>query len=94
MPEYDNTNSGALFRNDRKESERHPDMRGSVDIEGVQYWISGWSKQSAKAGKYLSLAFTKKDDQPAGKRGGGQDRNAPRPQTSSVEPLTEDDIPF
>lgn len=55
---YDNTNSGALFRNDRKEKETQPDLRGKVNVEGKDFYISAWSKNSEKAGKYMSLALT------------------------------------
>ena len=56
--EYDNTNSGALFRNDRKEKETQPDLRGKINVDGRDFYISAWSKQSDKAGKYMSLALT------------------------------------
>ena len=56
--EYDNTNSGALFRNDRKEKETQPDLRGKINVDGKDFYISAWSKQSDKAGKYMSLALT------------------------------------
>jgi hypothetical protein len=54
-------NSGSIFKNKRKEKDTHPDMAGEVMIDGVVYWISGWSKESEKAGKWLSLSFKKKD---------------------------------
>jgi hypothetical protein len=41
MPEYDNTNSGTFFVNDRKEKETHPDYTGKIDVEGVQYYLKG-----------------------------------------------------
>jgi len=56
MAEYDNTNKGALFVNDRKESDRHPDWKGSLNINGVDYWISGWAKSTAR-GDVISLAL-------------------------------------
>ena len=59
--EYDNTNTGVLFLNDRKESDKHPDRKGSIDIEGKQYWLSGWDKQTSK-GETVSLKATPKDD--------------------------------
>lgn len=59
--QYDNTNTGVLFLNDRKESDKHPDRKGSIDIEGKQYWLSGWDKQTAK-GETISLKATLKDD--------------------------------
>ncbi len=81
MPEYDNTNSGALFVNDRKERENQPDRNGSINVDGVDYWISGWLKQGKK-GQYLSLAVTKKEQQ------GGA------PQSGADDEALNEDIPF
>ena len=57
MTQYDNTNRGALFDNDRKESDRHPDMTGTLNINGVDHWFSGWWKDSETKGEYLSLSI-------------------------------------
>lgn len=53
--------TGVLFRNDRKEQEKHPDRKGSALIAGVEYWVAGWLKEG-KNGQFLSLAFTPKDE--------------------------------
>ena len=53
-------NSGILFRNRKKESDKQPDARGSATIDGKEYWLSGWTKQGDK-GRFLSLAFSPKD---------------------------------
>jgi uncharacterized protein (DUF736 family) len=58
MPEYDNTNRGALFRNTRKESDRHPDYTGKLNVGGIEYTLSAWLKTSAKGTKFLSLTVT------------------------------------
>lgn len=58
---------GSLFKNDRKEKETHPDYKGSININGVEHWLSGWIKRGAK-GAFLSLSV----GEPKQQRGGGQ----------------------
>jgi uncharacterized protein (DUF736 family) len=55
-------NSGALFKNARKEQDTHPDYRGSIVVNGQSMWIDAWIKTSAKSGqKFMSLAVRPKD---------------------------------
>lgn len=58
MTTYDN--SGALFKNDRKEQPKHPDYNGSITIDGREYWLSAWIKEGQK-GKFMSIAAKPKD---------------------------------
>lgn len=59
--QYDNNMRGVLFKNDRKENDRHPDYKGSCEIDGVKHWISAWIKESQK-GKFMSLSFQVSED--------------------------------
>ena len=52
-------NTGALFKNDRKDSDEHPDYRGDLDVDGVAHWINAWLKEG-KRGKFLSLSIIPK----------------------------------
>ncbi|AXH72348.1 MAG: putative single-stranded DNA-binding protein [Caudoviricetes sp.] len=61
---YDNNNSGVLFVNEKRTKDTHPHLRGSATIDGVEYWISCWTKTSQGGKKFQSLAFTPKDEQP------------------------------
>ena len=60
MP-YDNTNRGAIFKNDDKQQDNHPDYKGSINVNGVDMWVSGWLKTSEKTGKkFMSLSVKDK----------------------------------
>jgi hypothetical protein len=52
--------TGTLFKNDKREKDTHPHAKGTALIDGVEYWISAWTKEGAK-GKFQSLAFKRKD---------------------------------
>ena len=76
---YDNTNRGILSRNDRKEKETHADFRGSINVEGREFWLDAWVKERKDgSGKFFSLSVKPKDaqaEQP--QRGVGTQRQAP-----------------
>jgi hypothetical protein len=70
MTTYDNTNSGLLAKNDKQGNESRPDYRGSINVDGREYWLSAWIKQGRDgtrlAGqKYMSLSVKPKDEQAA-----------------------------
>jgi len=57
---------GVLFVNTKKNKDTQPDYTGGGKVGGTEYRISGWIRDG-KAGRYLSLAFSLKD-QPAGEQ--------------------------
>lgn len=63
--QYDNTNSGVLFKNDEKKNEKSPEYTGKINIEGKEYKLSAWVKEGKK-GKFFSLKvneFVKKENE-------------------------------
>jgi hypothetical protein len=58
-------NSGAIFVNDHKQEDAHPDRSGSAKIDGVEYWVNGWLKKTKDGKPYLSLSFKPKEQRRA-----------------------------
>ena len=83
---YDNTNSGALFRNDRATSDKHPTHTGKINVEGREYYLNAWVKDGKK-GKFFSLSVKPVDEQP----GGTPDRFA---KSKGAEMALDDEVPF
>lgn len=82
---FDNTNSGALFANPKKTSDKHPDRTGSINVDGVDYWISGWLKKDKNDKPYLSLSVKSKEEKP---------RQSSEPTRKQKDDPSMDDIPF
>ncbi len=64
MSNYDNKNSGVLFKNDKKGNQKAPDYKGKVNIEGKEKDIAGWIREG-KSGKFISIKISemmKKDN--------------------------------
>jgi uncharacterized protein (DUF736 family) len=51
--EYNNNNTAIIFKNNKKENEKHPDYRGTINVDGRELEISLWIKDG-KAGKFFS----------------------------------------
>lgn len=60
--QYDNTNKGIISKNERKEKDTHPDIKGSINFEGVECWLDGWMKtKNDGSGKFYSLSIKRKE---------------------------------
>ena len=87
MAEYDNTNRGVLFNNkEKKTQDSHPDYSGSINVNGVDHWLSGWIKESKDGKKFFSLSVKPKEQQ--ARQVSQPTRKAP------VQDLPDDDLPF
>lgn len=49
-------NSGALFINNKKTKDTHPDRTGRLRIGGRDFYLDGWLKQDKNGKSYLSLS--------------------------------------
>ena len=49
--------NGAIFKNDKKQKETHPDYNGKIlDPNGKEWELSLWVKKSAAGNSYFSVA--------------------------------------
>ena len=89
MSEYDNTNRGSIWPNDRmREGKKDPEFTGSLNVDGVEYWVSAWKRKPDANPKAPSLSFSvnRKDE-----------NRAPNPQSQPAQDAEldfDDSIPF
>jgi len=80
MAEYDNTNTFALFKNDKGDNPKRPDYTGNLNVDGIEFRVSGWVREGAK-GKFISGTVQLKDNNFAGATRGaaveGADEDVP-----------------
>ena len=88
MTDYDDTNRGQIWPNEDKTAENPTwaDFKGSVNVEGVEYWVSAWKRKPDANPKAPSLSFSIKRK---------ETQQAPQPETAPA-PVDDgfDDIPF
>lgn len=104
MTQYDNSNRGVLFANERKTRPNQPDFTGNVELSREllaflaselsagrepKLAISGWSKVGKSGKKFLSLSV----DKPYRPEGAAS-AAASRPKSSEDSYDINDDIPF
>jgi hypothetical protein len=81
VQKYDDTNRGALFNAQKdKDKDTDRDYSGSLNVGGVDYWISGWVKVSSIGTKFLSLSVKPKVETKA--------------EAEAKKPAINDQIPF
>ena len=61
--QYDNNLRGALFKNNKRTEERQPEYTGNCEIDGKEYWVSAWVRESKNGNKFFSMSYTPKEQQ-------------------------------
>ena len=65
--EYDNTNSGVLFKNESP-NDKAPAYKGTINVDGKEYELAAWIREAKSGkGKFMSLKIQeprKKQDAP------------------------------
>lgn len=77
--------SGALFKNENKRTEKHPDYRGPFyGADGEEMEISAWLRESKKGQRYMSIQVGPK----------WTPQEARKPQEAPTGEDPNDEIPF
>jgi hypothetical protein len=84
MTERDNTNRGAIWKNDDKQNDKHPDFKGSLNVGGVEYWVSAWKRRADQSAKAPALSFSIKP----------KDGQQQRQSSDAGDDMNGDRIPF
>lgn len=88
--QYDRTNTGIVSKNTKKEKDTHPDITGSINVEGKEFWLNGWKKdRNDGTGSFYSLSVKPKDQQQAPAQ-----QHRPAQQQPPAQDNFDDDIPF
>ena len=51
-------NTGAIFKNDNKTTDKHPEYKGKVLVNNKEMEIALWLKTSAKGVKFFSVSLS------------------------------------
>lgn len=79
----DRNNRGALWKNDRREKDTHPQLQGQATIGGVEFWVSAWTSREGGNKPLVSMTFKEKDSQ-----------RTPRDEYIKREEEFDSDLPF
>lgn len=102
--QFDNNNRGTAFKNHEKAEEWHADYKGSINVEGIDYWLDINIKEAGENSKIAGQKFLSVKVRPKNASAGAQaaqahqqaKANAYQPQNAA--PATpanlSDDIPF
>lgn len=102
MTTYSNVNRGSIWPNKKKRPDKQDaDFTGSINVNGVEYWLNAWKRKEGASPDAPSLSFTvrPKDAQSSQQDAPTSQRAAPRksdPISSgrSLKEDMDDDIPF
>ena len=73
-----------LKKNIDRKHDKSPEYRGSINIDGREYWLAAWINSNDDGSKYFSGKVTAKDATQA----------PAKPLVSASDALDGDDIPF
>ena len=73
-------NSGAIFKNNYKKADTHPDYKGKMNVDGKDKEVALWVRETKNGEKFFSMAIS--------------EPYKPSETEATVKPTIEDDLPF
>jgi hypothetical protein len=73
-----------LRKNADRKHDKSPEYRGSINVDGKEYWLAAWINSNDDGSKYFSGKVTAKDATQA----------PAKPPVSASDALDGDEIPF
>jgi uncharacterized protein (DUF736 family) len=59
MSNYDNTNKGTLFKNDKGDNPKRPDYQGKINVNGKESKIAAWIQTPKNGGEeFIAITVT------------------------------------
>ncbi len=90
-----NPGQGSLFRNQKKSTDNHPDLTGTmIGPDGKEMWVSVWNKRSKNGNEWFSMACRWKDSDTKTQEPISEKAKAREPNWAKTKAPIDDDIPF
>ena len=87
--QYSKENRGQIWRSKDKQKDTDRDFQGDININGVEYWLSGWQRKEGANPKAPVISFSVKAKDAVQNQGIQQAQQAAAPMDDM-----DDDIPF
>lgn len=94
MSEYNDDNRLAIWKNDKKETDKHPDFKGNGMVNGVEVWVSAWLRAEGDNPKSPSLRISVTPKEEAHSSGVSDAKAAASQAQAPMTANDIDDIPF
>lgn len=92
--EHDNTNRGAIWKNEKKRpGKQDADFNGSLNVNGVEYWVNAWKRKDDAGPKAPALSFSIRPKEDQGQQPAPMSQRAPAKSAVNNADM-DDDIPF
>ena len=85
----------SLFPNKDRKTDKHPNLAGTAIINGVSYFIDGWTNTDRNGNKYIAGKLKVKEERAREiRREAASNSYGREPETSSYGTPLDDEIPF